>query len=130
MIVIDENIIDSQRQLLHRHKLRVRQIGFEVGRKGTDDREQVIPLLHRLRRATFVTRDLGLYQRILCHERYRIVVLAVEKGKAAELTLRILRHPHFNTQHKRLGKVIRAAAAGIRYGPSALAIERELSWPK
>ena len=128
MIVIDENIIDWQRQLLLRHNLRVRQIGFEVGRKGMDDREQVVPLLHRLRRVTLFTRDLGLYQRTLCHERYCIVVLAVEKAKAAQLILRILRHPHFNTQRKRLGKVIRATAAGVRYWPSAMAIEREVSW--
>ena len=128
MIVLDENIIDSQRQLLLRRNLHVRQIGFEVGRKGMDDREQVVPLLHALRRATLFTRDLGLYQRTLCHPRYCIVALAVEKTKAAELILRTLRHDQFNTQRKRLGKVLRAGPTGIRYWPSAMSIEREISW--
>lgn len=129
MIVLDENIIESQRQLLLRRNLRVCQIGFEVGRKGMDDREQVIPLLHRLRRTTLFTRDLGLYQRTFCHERYCIVVLAVEKAQAAELILRMLRHPHFNTQRKRMGTIIRATPTSIRLWPSVMAIERELSWP-
>jgi hypothetical protein len=34
MIVIDENIIESQRQMLIRRNVRVRQIGFEIGHKG------------------------------------------------------------------------------------------------
>jgi hypothetical protein len=93
------------------------------------DREQLIPLLHRLRRATLFTRDLGLYDRTLCHKRYCIVVLAVEKGKAAELILRILRHPQFKTHAKRAGKIMRAMPSGLRFWPSSTAIEREIPWP-
>ncbi|MCZ7668017.1 MAG: hypothetical protein M5U34_12895 [Chloroflexi bacterium] len=42
MNVLDENIIDNQRRQLMSWRMRIHQIGFEVGRKGMKDRE-VIP---------------------------------------------------------------------------------------
>ena len=69
MNVLDENVPDSQRQLLRSWRIRVRQIGYEVGRQGMGD-EEIIPLLHRLGSVTFFTRDLGFYDRhltCLCH---------------------------------------------------------------
>jgi hypothetical protein len=40
--VLDENIIDNQRRQLMSWRMRIHQIGFEVGRKGMKDRE-IIP---------------------------------------------------------------------------------------
>jgi hypothetical protein len=52
MIILDENIPDSQRQLLRGWRIRVHQIGHEIGRSGMKDKE-IIPLLHNLRAPTF-----------------------------------------------------------------------------
>src|SRR5437773_8821 len=59
--VLDENILESQRQLLRGWRISVRQIGHELGRKGMQDQDEVIPFLLTLRRPTLFTRDLGLY---------------------------------------------------------------------
>ena len=59
MIVLDENIIDSQRKLLKAWRIRVCQIGYDIGRQGMKDRDQVIPLLLTLRQPVLVTRDQG-----------------------------------------------------------------------
>ena len=66
MNVLDENILESQRQSLRGWRIAVRQIGHELGRKGMQD-EEIIPFLLTLRQPTFFTRDLGFYSRQLCH---------------------------------------------------------------
>lgn len=108
MNILDENIIDSQRWLLRSWRISVRQIGYEVGRQGVDD-EAIIPLLHQLRRPTFFTRDSDFYEHTLCHTGYCIVHLAVKKDEVANFIRRLLRHPEFDTQTKRMGKVIRVS---------------------
>jgi hypothetical protein len=79
--VLDENILESQRQLLRNWGVPVRQIGFELGRKGMAD-EEIIPFLLTLRQPTLLTRDLGLYDRSLCHSRYCLAILAVRQQEA------------------------------------------------
>lgn len=44
MNVLDENIVESQRQLLRSWRIRVRQIGHEIGRAGMQD-EEIVPFL-------------------------------------------------------------------------------------
>lgn len=56
MNILDENIPDSQLQLLRSWRIRVRRIGHGVGRQGMKH-EEIIPLLHRLGAVTFFTRD-------------------------------------------------------------------------
>lgn len=53
MNIIDENIVFSQRQRLTELKIHYKQIGFEIGRLGMKDLNDVIPLLHRVRDVTF-----------------------------------------------------------------------------
>lgn len=113
MNVLDENIPDNQRQLLRGWRLPVRQIGHEVGRQGMKDRE-VIPFLHRLGKVTFFTRDLGFFRRHLCHAKYCLVCLAVGQYEVASFIRRLLRHPSFNTEAKRLGKVVRVSHTEFR----------------
>jgi len=79
MIILDENIPEDQRQLLRSWRLPVRQIGVEVGRPGMQD-EEILPLLHRLEKSTFFTRDLGFYSPHLLHARYGLVCLAVSQA--------------------------------------------------
>jgi len=47
--ILDENIIDSQRQRLRHWRIAVRHMGYDVARQGMQDHE-IIALLHRLRR--------------------------------------------------------------------------------
>jgi hypothetical protein len=53
VIVLDENIIASQRELLKSWKVHFRAVEEGIGRAGMLDREEIIPLLHSLRRLTF-----------------------------------------------------------------------------
>lgn len=112
MNVLDENILESQRQSLQGWRIPVRQIGHELGRKGMQD-EEIIPFLLTLRRPTLFTRDLGFYSRGLCHARYALVILAVGQYEVAHFIRRLLRHPDFNSQSKRMGWVIRIMHSGL-----------------
>lgn len=127
MNVLDENIPDSQRQLLRGWRIPVRQLGHEVGRPGTKD-AAIVSLLHRLGPVTFFTRDLGLYDRRLCHARYCLVVLAVGQYEAASLVRRVLRHPELRTSARRLGRVVRASHTGLRLWRLHATEETSISW--
>jgi len=110
--ILDENIPKSQRQLLESWRIHVRQIGFNIGRRGMQD-EEIIPFLLQRRHSTFFSRDEGFYDRRLCHARYSLVYLAVDKYEAAIFVRRVLRHPELDSQAKRMGKIVRASSAGI-----------------
>lgn len=127
MNILDENIPASQRQMLRSWRIRVRQIGYDLGRKGIQD-DEIIPFLHAQRRPTFFTRDLGFYEHGLCHSRYCLVSLAVGREEAAFFVRRVLRHPEFNTQAKRMGTVIRASGTGLRVWRLHAEEESFLEW--
>ena len=112
MTILDENINASQRQLLRSWRIRVRQIGVDISRKGIKD-DEILPLLLTQRRPSFFTRDLGFYHRKFCHARYCLVCLAVNRYDAAMFVRRLLRHSEFDTQAKRMGTVIRVSAVGL-----------------
>ncbi len=112
MNVLDENILESQRQWLRSWRIPVRQIGPDLGRKGMAD-EALLPFLLTLSRPTLFTRDLGFFDRANCHPRYCLVCLAVGQYEAAHFIRRLLRQGQFDTQTKRLGAVIRAMETGL-----------------
>jgi hypothetical protein len=112
MIILDENIPAPQRQLLEHWKIRVWQIGLNVGRRGMQD-DEIIPLLLRQRRPTFFTRDSDFFARDLRHARYCLVHAAVEKNEVAFFVRRCLRHSAMNTIAKRLGSVVRVSRTGL-----------------
>jgi hypothetical protein len=128
MNLLDENINASQRELLRAWGVAVRQIGHDFGAAGSDD-EQIIPILHRERRATFFTRDLGFYNRSLCHSRYCLVCLAVLQTEAAIYIRRVLAHPEFSTQTKRKGCVLRVSPIGLRVWRLSAPREARIDWP-
>jgi hypothetical protein len=101
MNLLDENILASQRELLRSWRISTRQIGFDFQPQGLQD-DQVISLLHEHRRTTFFTRDLGFYDRSLCHGRYCLVCLAVSKDMSCE--------QHLDGTQK-LGNALRASIA-------------------
>ncbi len=114
MIILDENINEHQCVILRSRRIRFRLIGSDIAHKGIQD-EQIIPLLHTLKEATFFTRDSDFYRPDLCHGRYGLVFLAVHRFEVAGFVRRLLRHPQFNTRAKRMGKVVRVSSAGIQY---------------
>jgi hypothetical protein len=112
MNLLDENIPANQRVLLERWRMRVYQIGFNLARKGLKD-EEIIPYLLTQRRPTFFTRDEDFWDRNLCHRKYCLVYLAVDKNEAAAYVRSLLRHAEFDTLAKRLGCVVRLSHSGL-----------------
>jgi hypothetical protein len=124
--ILDESILESQRQLLRNWRIPVRQIGFDIGRKGLKDRE-ILTFLLQLRSATFFTPDAGFFKRALGHARYCLVFVDVRKHEVAIFSRRLLRHPEFDTAAKRMGNVIRVSSAGVAV--RSLHSEREVDSP-
>ena len=52
MLILDENVNESQRLLFLRRKFHIRQVGIEIAHKGTSDAD-LLRLLVKSRRATF-----------------------------------------------------------------------------
>lgn len=129
MNILDENIIDNQRRQLRSWRIAVRQIGYEVGRKGMKDQE-IIPFLHQLNQPTFFTRDDDFYERKLCHPEYCLVYLDVRKEEAAIFVRRVLRHRTLNTRAKRMGKVVRASQVSLSFWDLHAKKEKHLDWAK
>lgn len=127
MNILDENVPEAQRDLLGGMRVAVRQIGIEIGRKGMGD-EDIIPLLRRLGRPTFFTLDGGFYKPRLCHERYSLVYLDIERKLAAMFVRRLLKHPEFNTKVKRMGCVIRVSPNGLAVWRVNNSRESHVSW--
>ena len=113
MNILDENIPESQRQLLRSWRIHIQQIGYEIGHKGMKDKE-IISFLHQLHKSTFFTRDLDFYDRSLTHSNYCLVYLAVGQYEAASFIRRFLLHQMFSIQAKRMGIVVRVSHIGMR----------------
>lgn len=127
MILLDENILEGQRLQLGAWGVAARQIGVDVGRKGLQD-EEIVVLLRWLRQTTFFTRDLGFYAHDLRHEKYMIVVLAVSQYEVAAFARRLMRHPRFNTQAKRMGTIAKLSASGIKFWQIRKQQEGHVPW--
>ena len=82
LIVLDENILPSQRLILQNWRIPVRQIGYDIGRKGAAD-EEILSLLLRLREPTLCTLDADFYRRTWRHNSYCLVSLGVERNQVA-----------------------------------------------
>jgi hypothetical protein len=112
MIIIDENFPESQRQLLLSWRINIRQIGIEVGRKGIQD-DEIIPLLLKYKNPTFFSLEFDFYNRKLCHSKYYLAFLDLGQYESALFIRRFLRNNNFNTQQKRMGKVIKISHSGF-----------------
>jgi hypothetical protein len=126
--LLDENIRDDQRALLRTWRIPFRQIGREISHSGVED-ENLLPVLHRLHRATLFTQDEDFFKPRLCHDAYGLVHLDVRHTQAAHYIRRFLKHPAFDTQTKRMGIVARVHPAGVRFwrkgSPSVKAVRWE-----
>ena len=99
-----------------------------MGARGMDDLEEIIPLLHSLRRPTFFTRDHDFYYPWLRHPGYCLVYLEVRPDEAAQFIRRFLRHRMFRTQTQRLGKVVRVHEDGISFWQLGAGKEQAVFW--
>ena len=114
MNLLDENVRDDQRALLRQWRIPFRQVGKELARAGIHD-DNLLPLLHRLKRPTFFTQDKDFFKRELCHRAYCLVWLDVKYIEVAFYLRRFLRHAAFRTQGERVGKVVRVHPDGVSY---------------
>ena len=112
MNVLDENMLGGRRRRLQSWGIAVRQIGYDLGRKGMSD-TMIMPLLLQLRRPTFFTLDADYYKLHLRHAHYALVYLAVPEPEAAAYIRRVLRHPQLNTIAKRMGTILRVSPEQI-----------------
>ncbi len=129
MNILDENIPRNQRELLLSWRVSIRQIGYDMGRKGIQD-DEIIPWLHQLPNPTLFTRDADFFDRQLCHQRYCLVYLDVDKYEAAFFVRRVLRHSELDTQAKRMGAVIRVSHTGLSIYRSRTGGLTFLDWPE
>jgi hypothetical protein len=127
VIILDENFPESQRQLIRSWRIPIRQIGYEIGRKGMLD-DEIIPFLLQRRRCTFFTIDLDFYRRRLCHARYCLVCLDVGEYEAAAFARRLLRHSKFDTDAKRMASVIRVSQKGLAVWRLHAEMQLHLGW--
>lgn len=127
MNVLDENIISAQRLLLKSWRIPIRQVGYDIGRRGIQD-EEIPPFLLQLQRPTFFTRDADFYNRRLGHAQYCLVYLAIQKQDAALFVRRFLRHKAFDTHAKRLGAVVQVSHSGLSVWRLHAEEEITLSW--
>lgn len=128
MNILDEDISVVECERLRARKIHFRRIGIEIGRLGMQDRNDIIPLLHTLRRPTFFTRDHGFYHPRLLHPAYCLVYLDVAFDEIAEFIRRFLRHVAFRTQAQRMGKVVRIHHSGVSYWQAHVTNAPILSW--
>ncbi|MBI2941553.1 MAG: hypothetical protein HYY04_14055 [Chloroflexi bacterium] len=128
MIILDENFPVEEREALRARGLRVEHVGYGAGRRGMTDQE-VLPLLLTLRQPTLFTRDPDFYHWRLCHVRYCLVVLEVDRGALAAYVRRLLRHPSLDTWVERRGTVIRVSPRGIHLWRLHGEAEESLAWP-
>ena len=128
MIVLDENFELVQRDQLRKWRIRTRQIGDDVGRKGLRDLE-VVGLLQRGRRLTFISMDRDYYRSDWRHARYCLVFLDVPRGQEALYVRRLLRHPRFDAEAKRLGHVIRVNPTALAFWQPRAQQEEHVEWP-
>jgi hypothetical protein len=113
VIVLDHNIPEDQAEQPCRWRVHFRQIGFEVGRPEWGDQQQILRYLHRARRVTFFTRDLGFFRRQLCHSNYCLVGLTVPVLETALYSRRLLRDPTLRSMAGRQGKVVKVSTRRI-----------------
>ena len=130
MNILDENIVASQRDQLQKWGIRFSHIGTDFGRQGMKDLTEIVPLLHRLRRPTFFTHDLGFFDPLLSHKGYSLVCLDVNAKETAVFIRRVLRHPGFRTQKQRLGKVILVRQRNLSFWEIGKPERQRLGWPK
>ena len=104
-----------------------RFFGQDFAEAGLLD-EHIIPLFHKMGNITFITRDRGFYKPSFAHEKYCLIVLGTGQNEVATYLRKLLNHPEFNTNKKRMGKIIYNSYTRIHYYTINDHEEKELIW--
>jgi hypothetical protein len=127
LIVLDENIPESQRLQLQRWRVRTRKVGRDLARIGAQDAD-VVRLLHQLTQPTFFSLDGDFYALDLRHPRYCLVYVDVADDQSAAYIRRFLRHPQFGTFARRRGSVVWVDYASIHAWRVNAHAEESIPW--
>lgn len=128
MILLDHNITKDQAKRLRRHRIHVRQVGYEVGRPEWEDQQEILRYLCRVKQPAFFTWDRGFLQRRFCHPNYCIVVLIGPVTETASMIRKFLRHPAFRTKAQRQGKVVELSPTKITWWEVGQTRQQHLAW--
>ncbi len=130
-IVVDEHMAYDEVTGLLKNWITAEQIGFELRRaKGISD-EQIIPLLRRLKRRTFVTIDSDFYNSKLCDNVYCLIYFHLSSKQQAQIPVllrRLFRIEGFRSIRERMGKVVCISPGRIRYYQRSIQGEQHLDW--
>src|SRR5258708_1539375 len=129
MLVLDENLPDGQQQLLRKARIRFRATAIEVAAPGPQD-ETLIPLLLGLAGPTLFSLDRDFYRTVWANPNYCLVWLDVTDDRASELIRCFLRHPFFDTQAKRMGRVVRVHTEAMLAWEFGKRVPNSLAWPR
>jgi len=129
LIILDENILDGQRVLLEAWRLARGRSESTSVTKGLRDEELVV-LLRQQRNPTFFTRDAGFYHRNLRHRNYCLVVAKVGQNEVAAFIRRFLRHLDFDTQARRMGRIVWISHAGMTVWRLRAQAEMHTAWKR
>jgi hypothetical protein len=115
MLILDENVSENEIWRLREARLTVRVIGQDIAVKSVTD-ENIIPVLLKLKKPTFFTRDRDFWKPQLRHDRYAIVFMDIpeHEGEIAKYIALFLRHRSFNTATKRLGRIFHIQSSQIQ----------------
>ncbi len=114
MNVLDENVPRDQADLLRQWGVRFRSVSRDLGYSGISD-DNIVPLLRRLKRPTFLTRDRDFFIHDLVHAGYALIWFDVKVEETAFFVRCFLKHPFFRLNSQRLGNVVRVHPRGIEY---------------
>ncbi len=70
------------------------------------------------------------FRKSLCHDGYCLAVLNTTQYEVAAFARRFLRHPDFDTQAKRMGKVVKLGPTGIAVWAQQSGIQTTEPWPR
>jgi len=125
--ILDENVPLEQRDLLRAWGVRCRVIGQDIAQLSLGD-DNILALLHRLKKPTFFTRDEDFFDRQLCHPSYGLVWLDAAPDEAGIFIRRLLRHPQFATKATRMGTVVRVHHDGLELWQRQRTIMQRMVW--
>ncbi len=128
MIIFDHNLPRDQVKQLRRWRIRGVHIGFEIGRPEWLDQDEVIRYLHRHKRPTLFTRDLGFFHKRRCHRNHSIVIVTGSPLGSAATIRRFLRHPRFAAVAMRAGRVFKLTPSAIVWYEPGQPRQRSVPW--
>ncbi|HOW66088.1 MAG TPA: hypothetical protein PK256_12440 [Verrucomicrobiota bacterium] len=127
MLILDENLPEDQKQLLHKWGVRFRSVGVDVETYGALD-ENLLVSLRRLSHPTFFSLDKHFFRADWAHSAYSLIWLDVSDNQSADYIRRFVKHPNFDTQIKRMGVVARLHSDGIVYRRLPIKAFRSVPW--